>query len=161
MVRKKIKTHCKKSKSIGIDSQNSTGKSLKSQLYYLQYNFDGSSDRRNSAMAINVLKLLFLIAFNVTLVTCSRILVLFYHHGPSHFYSFYPLFNELAVRGHNVTVLSYSHVQNPHKNYNELLLTEMPVLNGTIPYDSMVSIDAVFIFAYGNFVLDFTTSFVC
>lgn len=90
-------------------------------------------------MSINILKILVLIGLNVTLVTCSRILVLFYHHGPSHFYSFYPLFNELAVRGHNVTVLTYSHVNNPHKNYNELLLTELPVLNGTLTYDNMVS----------------------
>lgn len=89
-------------------------------------------------MAMNIFKILILIGLNVTLVTCSRILVLFYHHGPSHFYSFYPLFNELAVRGHNVTVLTYSHVNNPHKNYNELLLTEMPVLNGTLSYDNMV-----------------------
>lgn len=92
-------------------------------------------------MVIDILKILFIIGFNVELATCSRILVLFYHHGPSHFYSFYPLFNELAVRGHNVTVLTYSHVKNPHKNYNELLLTELPVLNGTIVYDSMVNID--------------------
>lgn len=92
-------------------------------------------------MAVNILKTLIVIGLNVTLVTCSRVLVLFYHHGPSHFYSFYPLFNELAERGHNVTVLTYSHVENSHKNYNEFLLTEMPVINGTIPYDAMVNID--------------------
>lgn len=87
-----------------------------------------------------MLKVLIFIGLNVSLVTCSRILVLFYHHGPSHFYSFYPLFNELAVRGHNVTVMSYIHVNNPHKNYNELLLTELPVFNGTLTYDNMVNI---------------------
>lgn len=89
---------------------------------------------------MNILKILILFGLHVTLVTCSRILVLFYHHGPSHFYSFYPLFNELAERGHNVTVMSYIHVNNPHTNYNELLLTEMPELNGTLTYDSMVCI---------------------
>lgn len=50
-------------------------------------------------------------------------------------------FAELAERGHNVTVMSYIHVNNPHKNYNELLLTELPELNGTLTYDTMVCID--------------------
>lgn len=72
-------------------------------------------------------------------VESSRILVLFYHPGPSHFYSLYPLFNELAERGHNITVLSYSHVKEPHKNYNELLLSEMNVLNASFTFDDMVS----------------------
>lgn len=90
-------------------------------------------------MAVNILKILIIFGFNVTLMTCSRILVLFYHHGPSHFYSFYPLFNELAERGHNITVLSYIHVENPHKNYNELLLTGLPCINGTLTYDMMVN----------------------
>lgn len=83
----------------------------------------------------------FLIAIcllNVSLVTSSRILVLFYHHGPSHFFSFYPLFDELAQRGHNVTVVTYAHVENTHKNYNELLLGDMPLINASITYDSLV-----------------------
>lgn len=87
-----------------------------------------------------VLRILLAIGLiNSSFVNCSRILVLFYHPGPSHFYSFYPLFNELAERGHNVTVLSYNHVENAHNNYNELLLSEMPVLNASITYDMMVS----------------------
>lgn len=76
---------------------------------------------------------------NVSLVTGSRILVLFYHPGASHFYSYYPLFNELAHRGHNVTVVTYSHIQNPHQNYNEILLDGMSVINASINYDSMVN----------------------
>lgn len=83
----------------------------------------------------------FLIAIsllNVSLVSCSRILVLFYHHGASHFYSYYPLFDELAKRGHNVTVVSYAHVKNTHQNYNEILLGDMPLINATITYDTMV-----------------------
>lgn len=40
-----------------------------------------------------------------------------------------------------MTVLTYSHVQNPHKNYNELLLTEMSTINGTLEFDNMVGID--------------------
>lgn len=90
---------------------------------------------------MSILKILILFGLHLTFANCSRILVLFYHHGPSHFYSFYPLFNELAERGHNVTVMSYIHVYNPHKNYNELLLTELPELNGTLTYDTMVCID--------------------
>lgn len=77
---------------------------------------------------------------NVPLVTCSRILVLFYHPGPSHFHSFYPLFNELAERGHNVTVVTYTHVEDTHPNYNELLLSDIPVINASLTYDSMVSV---------------------
>lgn len=77
---------------------------------------------------------------NASFVTCGRVLVLFYHPGPSHFNSFYPLFNELAERGHNVTVLTYTHVKDAHKNYNELLLSEMPIINGSITYDMMVRV---------------------
>lgn len=87
-----------------------------------------------------VFRILLSIIGLINLIDCERILVLFYHPGPSHFHSFYPLFNELAVRGHNVTVLSYNHVENAHKNYNELLLSEMPVINASITYDTMVSI---------------------
>lgn len=60
-------------------------------------------------MVINILNILILIGFNVSLAASSRILVLFYHHGPSHFYSFYPLFNELAERGQfSDVIFSYS-----------------------------------------------------
>lgn len=76
--------------------------------------------------------------FQSSFVSCGRILVLFYHPGPSHFHSFYPLFNELAERGHNITVLTYTHVKDTHKNYNELLLSQMPVINASITYDMMV-----------------------
>lgn len=86
---------------------------------------------------INVLMTISLIGPG--LVDCSRILVLFYHPGPSHFHSFYPLFNELAERGHHVTVLSYNQVKDTHENYTELILSEMPLLNASITYDMMVS----------------------
>lgn len=79
-----------------------------------------------------------LMLLNAPFVACSRILVLFYHPGPSHFHSFYPLFDELAKRGHEVTVLSYSHVDNAHENYNELLLDGMPVINASLTYETMV-----------------------
>lgn len=79
-------------------------------------------------------------------VNCARILVLFYHPGPSHFHSYYPLFNELAERGHNVTVLSYNEVKDPHENYNQLLLSEMNILNASITYDTMVSVNVQIFF---------------
>lgn len=90
-------------------------------------------------MKLIVSILLAIILINSSLVHCGRILVLFYHPGPSHFHSFYPLFNELAERGHHLTVLSYNQVKNTHNNYNELLLTEMPVINASMTYDTMVS----------------------
>lgn len=94
-------------------------------------------------MAIRIL--FALIVINISYAAGGRILVLFYHPGPSHFYSFYPLFNELAVRGHNVTVLSYTHAKNAHQNYHELLLSELPVINASLTYDEMVRM-------YTNFV---------
>lgn len=98
---------------------------------------------------INILITICLI--NVSLVSSSRILVLFYHPGPSHFQSFYPLFNELAERGHNVTVLTYTHVKDAHKNYHELLLSEIPVINASITYDNMVSAE---IYQYDTKILE-------
>lgn len=75
----------------------------------------------------------------ISLIDGKRILVLFYHPGPTHFSAFYPLFNTLAERGHNVTVLSYVHVDRPHKNYNEFLLPGMFDMNSSISYDTMVT----------------------
>lgn len=88
---------------------------------------------------IIVQTLTILLISSTLLTSAERILVLFYHPGPSHFYTFYPLFNALAERGHNVTVLAYNHVKNHHKNYNELLLDGMPLLNSSIKYEDMVS----------------------
>lgn len=97
-------------------------------------------------MTTNIFKVVLAIALmNTPFVACGRILVLFYHPGPSHFHSFYPLFNELAERGHKVTVLSYSHVENTHENYNELLLSGMDVINGTWTYETMVWFDFFFV----------------
>lgn len=90
----------------------------------------------------NKMRLLKLIL--TTLLTCTsfttseRILALFYHPGPSHFFSFYPLFDALAERGHHVTALTYTSVKNHHKNYNELILEGIPVVNNSITYDEMV-----------------------
>lgn len=81
--------------------------------------------------------IIILLTFSTLTISAERILVLMSHPGSSHFYSFYPLFNALAERGHNVTVLSYNHVKNHHKNYNELVLEGMPLLN--IDFDTMVS----------------------
>lgn len=75
----------------------------------------------------------------ISSISAERILVLFCHTGPSHFYSFYQLFDLFAKRGHNVTVLTYNHVENHHKNYNELLLSGLSAINSSIKYEHMVS----------------------
>lgn len=90
-------------------------------------------------MSASIQILLTICVMSLCFVDCARILVLFYHPGPSHFHSYYPLFNELAERGHNVTVLSYNEVKDAHENYNQLILSEMPILNASITYDTMVS----------------------
>lgn len=82
--------------------------------------------------------ILHILMFSTQLINAERILVLFYHPGQSHFYSFYPLFNKLAERGHNVTVLAYNHVKNHHSNYNELILDGMPVVVSSINYETLV-----------------------
>lgn len=90
-------------------------------------------------MEVRLHSLLLFLMTAMSLVDGKRILVLFYHPGPSHFSAFYPLFNTLAERGHNVTVLSYSHVKHPHKSYNELLLQGMDEINSSLTYDTMVN----------------------
>lgn len=40
----------------------------------------------------------------------------------SHFKGFQPLFRELALKGHNVTVVSSFPLEKPMKNYNEIVI---------------------------------------
>lgn len=68
----------------------------------------------------------------------DRILGLFIHTGGSHFYSFYPIMKALAEKGHNITVLSYFKVKNPHPLYNELVIEGEPVINSTLEFKNMV-----------------------
>lgn len=54
---------------------------------------------------------------------CSlRILGLFPHLGKSHFDVFEPLLKELAIKGHNVTVVSHFPLKTPLKNYEDISL---------------------------------------
>lgn len=68
-------------------------------------------------------KLLVILAI---LILCDgyKILGLFPHPGKSHFDVFQPLLKELAVRGHEVTVISYFPLQKPIKNYTDISLKE-------------------------------------
>lgn len=73
------------------------------------------------------------------LTNADRILGLFIHPGGSHFYSFYPIMNALAENGHNVTVLSYFKVKNPHPSYNQLTIEGEAVINSTLEFKNMVN----------------------
>ncbi|XP_037935861.1 UDP-glucosyltransferase 2 [Teleopsis dalmanni] len=55
--------------------------------------------------------------------TSSNILGLFPHFGYSHFKVFYPILQNLAERGHNVTVITYIKNPDPHPNYEEFIIT--------------------------------------
>lgn len=57
-----------------------------------------------------------------------RILGLFPHPGKSHFDVFKPLLRELALRGHEVTVISHFPLEKPIKNYTDISLREEQVL---------------------------------
>lgn len=52
-----------------------------------------------------------------------QILAVFHHPGRSHFQVFSPLLDELANRGHNITVVSYFPKNIPFKNYNDIDLS--------------------------------------
>lgn len=62
----------------------------------------------------------------------ARILGLFIHPGPSHFYSFYPVMETLALNGHDVTTLSYFKVNDAPSNYQQLVIDGMPVINSSL-----------------------------
>lgn len=68
----------------------------------------------------------------------ARILGLFIHPGASHFYSFYPVMNALAEKGHDVTSWSYFKAKNPHPNYHELILEGTPTINSSMSLDELV-----------------------
>lgn len=100
----------------------------------------GQFPSRNGCKMETQQTVLLLLIAAMSSVDGYRILVLFYHPGPSHFSAFYPLFNALAMRGHEVTVLTYSHAKYSHPNYHELLLDGMSEINSSINYDTMVSV---------------------
>ncbi|VVC33306.1 UDP-glucuronosyl/UDP-glucosyltransferase [Cinara cedri] len=62
-----------------------------------------------------------LLYFYVRAIRSSNILVFIPSPWKSHIISFQPLFSELANRGHNVTVVSKFSIQNPPRNYTQLV----------------------------------------
>lgn len=58
-----------------------------------------------------------------------KILGIFPHPGKSHFYFFHPILRELAVRGHDVTVISPFPDKNPPKGYHDLQIPGVVVQN--------------------------------
>lgn len=59
-------------------------------------------------------------------VSCANILIIFPHHGKSHFMNVKPYFQELARSGHNITVISFfplkPHEQADLPNYHDVSL---------------------------------------
>lgn len=92
---------------------------------------------------MSTLALLFWITIALGSANGARILGLFIHPGPSHFYSFYPVMNALAEKGHEVTSWSYFKVKNPHPNYHELIIEGTPVINSSIEFDVIVSVNDI------------------
>lgn len=84
-------------------------------------------------------KLLLLLQAIAVSVNGHKILGLFIHPGASHFDSFYPIMNALAEKGHDVTVLTYSRVKDPHPNYHQFILGGTALINSSLGFDMMVS----------------------
>lgn len=61
----------------------------------------------------------------------SRILGIFPHPGMSHFAVFYPIMNELAEKGNDVTVLSYFKNKKEHPNFHHVQLGGMEILTNS------------------------------
>lgn len=87
-----------------------------------------------------MLRPLSLLLLIITIAHGARILGIFIHPGPSHFYSFYPVMNALAEKGHDVTSWSYFKVKNPHRNYHEIILEGTPIINSSMSLDVLVRI---------------------
>lgn len=66
--------------------------------------------------------LLFTFSFSISQVFSLNILGIFLHPGKSHFYVFQPYLEELAKRGHNVTVISHFPQTTSKENYQDISL---------------------------------------
>lgn len=76
---------------------------------------------------LNVLCIVFSI---ISIINAANILVFWPLPIPSHFHGFEPLFTELALRGHNVTVVSHFPKSTSVANYTDItLLDETMKLN--------------------------------
>ncbi|CAG9788161.1 unnamed protein product [Diatraea saccharalis] len=92
--------------------------------------------------------------FNLNIVYSLNILGIFPYEGKSHFFVFKPYLEELAKRGHNVTVISYFPQSDPVENYNDISLAgKTKLLQEVFPisrsYWMFVHI-SLFLFNYGS-----------
>lgn len=68
---------------------------------------------------------------------CHRILGLFPHPAISHFRAFQPLLKELAVKGHEVVVVSHFPEKNPPENYRDLVLDQSQIMTAAFSVDEV------------------------
>lgn len=82
--------------------------------------------------AIIYLKLIIPLLFFVNLTDSFKILGVFTHIGKSHFDVFEPYLEQLAARGHQLTVISHFPQQYPVPNYKDIDLRGTTIVNETI-----------------------------
>lgn len=80
---------------------------------------------------LNVLCIVFSI---ISITNAANILVFWPLPIPSHFYGFKPLFTELALRGHNVTVVGHFPESTPVANY-----TDITIMDETTKYNESIT----------------------
>ncbi|XP_045499747.1 UDP-glucosyltransferase 2-like [Colias croceus] len=97
---------------------------------------------------------LWTLLFSIHEVQPLNILGIFPYAGKSHFFVFDKYLQELAHRGHNVTVISYFPLEEPLPNYHDISLAgKMNVLEGVFPiYRSYWQIfqTSLFLFSTGT-----------
>lgn len=80
------------------------------------------------------IKILFIFIYKLLTIinhtSCSNILVFAPMPFKSHFSGFQPLFKELAIRGHNVTVLSSFPLKKPLTNYTDIPINVNHLIEG-------------------------------
>lgn len=64
----------------------------------------------------------YLLTIFVSFTHCMNILVLFPHPGKSHFLMYSHIFKTLAIKGHNITVISYYPQKENISNYRDVVL---------------------------------------
>lgn len=79
-------------------------------------------DFEQRKMKLKCILILALIALLVAPINSSNILVFIPSPWKSHLVSFFPLFLELAHRGHNVTVVTKFAIENPPANYHQVIV---------------------------------------
>ncbi|XP_025408804.1 UDP-glucuronosyltransferase 2C1-like [Sipha flava] len=71
-----------------------------------------------------MLNVLFIVFSIIWITNAANLLVFWPLPIPSHFYSFKPLFTELALQGHNVTVVSHFPESTPMANYTDITIMD-------------------------------------